>query len=325
MMKGTKLSTMTAMDGSFSLDAVPPGTYYVIPQLPGYLSPIGQFSQKERMAADKATIEAVEAGAQKVVIAPGAAANIEITLDRGATIAGAVRYDDGSPAPSVSPELMMLDKDGKWKELPSASMAPVLTNDQGRYRISGLPAGQYAVKAALPTTAASMGIGAGSLSLHMNMGDALVVYSGGALWMKDVKPVKLAAGDTLDDVDIVFPTDGLHVVSGSVVVRSDQHPVNSGTVELQDPADKTVKLRMTMLGKDGSFQFNYVPDGTYRLEVTSAADLQTASGDPANPIALLLSGKAPRSFREYGETGMVLSLPGNSEGITLQVPDAASK
>ena len=326
MMKGSNLSAMTAMDGSFSLDKVPAGTYYVIPQLPGYLSPIGQFSQKERMAADKETVEAVEASAQKVVVTPGSANDLEITLERGASIAGTVHYDDGSPAPSVAPVVMMLEKDGKWKDLPSASMAPSTTDDQGRYRISGLPAGQYAVKAALPTVVASTGIGAGSLSMHMNMADALVVYSGGAMWMKDVKPIKLAAGDTLDDVDITFPTDGLHVISGSVVAKSDQHPINAGTIELQDPADKTDKLRVSMIGKDGSFQFNYVPDGTYRLQVTSAADMQSAPGTGAdNPLAALLSGKEPKSFKEYGETGMTLTLPGNSEGVTLQVPDAPNE
>jgi hypothetical protein len=324
MMKGSNLSTVTALDGSFSLDKVPAGTYYVIPQLPGYLSPIGQISQKERMAADKATLEAVEAGAQKVVVAPGSTANLDIELNRGATIGGIVRYDDGGPAPNVTPVLMVLDSDGKWKDLPPPSLVQAPTDDQGRYHFSGLPAGQYAVKAALPTTSASMGIGAGSFAMHMNLGDALTVYSGGALWMKDVKPVKLAVGDSRDDIDITFPVDGLHVISGSVVAKLDQHPVNSGMVELQDPSDKTVKLRMTMIGKDGSFQFNYVPDGTYRLQVTGAADMEgAAAGDAANPLAMLLSGKGAKSIKDYGGVGMTLTLPGNSEGLTLQVPDAA--
>jgi hypothetical protein len=324
MMKGSNLSTITAMDGSFSLDKVPPGTYYVIPQLPGYLSPIGQLSQKQRLAADKDTIQAVESKAQKVVVAPGSTANLDVELNRGAVIGGTVSYDDGSPAPNVTPVLMLLGQDGKWKDLPSPSMVPSVTDDQGRYRVSGLPAGQYAIKAALPTTSASMGIGSGSLSMHMNLGDAMVVYSGGAMWMKDVKPVKLSEGDTRDDIDITFPISGLNVISGAVVAKSDGHRVNFGTVELQDPANKTVKLRTTILAKDGSFQFNYVPNGAYRLQVTSSADMGGGGDtDPGNPLGILLSGKAPKSFKEYGESGMMLTLPGNSEGLTLQVTDAA--
>src|SRR5579859_2579414 len=38
-MKGSNTSAMTALDGTFSLDKVPPGTYYVVVQLPGYTSP----------------------------------------------------------------------------------------------------------------------------------------------------------------------------------------------------------------------------------------------------------------------------------------------
>lgn len=327
MMKGSNLTTLTDMDGGFSLDKVPTGTYYIIAQFPGYLSPIGQLSQKERMMANQSTIAAVEAEAQKVEVAPGSAANLDISLDRGATIGGRLLYDDGSPAPSVTPTLMLLNKDGTWKELPPPSLMLSVSDDQGRYRFSGLPAGEYAVKATLPTTSANMGIGGASLSIHMNIGDALAVYSGNALWMKDLKPIKVSAGDTRDDVDIRFPIDGLHVVSGSVVAKSDGHPVNSGTVELEDPSDKTVKLRLTMIGKDGNFQFNYVPNGTYRLAVTSAADMEAnGDSDPSNPLAMLLSGKAPQNLKEYGETGMTLTLPGsNSEGLTLQVPDAASK
>lgn len=324
VMKGSNLSAMTTLEGSFSLDKVPPGTYYVIPQLAGYLSPIGQFSQMERMEANDSTLAAIKASAQKVVVQPGAALNIDIQLERGGAIAGVVHYDDGTPAPGVNPILMSLGADGKWKDLPPATMLPPVTDDRGHYRFSGLPAGKYAVRAALPTVQASMGIGAGSVSMHMNMGDALEVYSGDAVWKKDVKPVELAAGESRDDIDIAFPIGGLHVVSGTVVAKADGHPVNMGMVELQDPADKTVKLRTTMIGKDGSFQFNYVPDGAYRLQVTGAADMEGAVGvDSSNPLSMILSGKMTKPTREYGEAGINLSLPGSSEGLTVQLPDAA--
>jgi len=326
MMKGSNLSAMTAMDGSFSLDKVPPGTYYINPEYRGYLSPLGRISGKERLAAGPDTLSAIEQAAQKIVVAPGSTTNLEIQIERGAAIDGVVHYDDGSPAPNVAPVLMVLGKDGKWKELAPADFRPSATDDQGHYRFSGLPAGKYAVKATLPTVVASMGIGAGSLTMHFNTGDALVVYSGNALWIKDVKPIELAPGDTRNDVDVSFPTDGLYVVSGSVVAKSDGHPVNAGSVELRDPFDKTVTLRSAKIGKGGSFQFNYVPGGTYRLEVTGAADTETAGaadGDANNSLAMLLNGSKAKSLRKYGETGLTVTLPGNSDELTLQVPDAA--
>jgi len=79
-------------------------------------------------------------------------------------------------------------------------------------------------------------------------------------------------------------------------------------------------LRVTMIGKDGSFQFNYVPDGTYRLQVTGAADMEGAEDvDSSNPLAMLLSSSNAKSAKEYDAAGLTLTLPGNSEGLVLQV------
>ena len=48
VMTVSNLSTLAGIDGSFSLDKIPPGTYYVIAQLPGYQSPLAQISAMER-------------------------------------------------------------------------------------------------------------------------------------------------------------------------------------------------------------------------------------------------------------------------------------
>jgi hypothetical protein len=161
-----------------------------------------------------------------------------------------------------------------------------------------------------------------SFFVHMNTGDALQIYSGDALWEKDIKPIELKAGENDEGVDLTFPINGLHVISGTVVAKADGHAVNAGTVELEDAADKTQKLRTAMVGKDGTFQFNYVPDGSYRLEVTGAADMAgTATTDSNNPLVMLLN-KDAQSVKDYGTTGITLTLPGNSEELALQVPDA---
>ena len=58
VMKGNGLSAVTGLDGSFTMDKVPPGTYYVVAQLAGYQSPFSQISAMERVKADEATIKA---------------------------------------------------------------------------------------------------------------------------------------------------------------------------------------------------------------------------------------------------------------------------
>jgi hypothetical protein len=322
-MKGSNLSTVSALDGSFSLDKVPPGTYYVIAQLPGYRSPLSSFSQKERMKADPVTMAAVESAAQKIVVQAGAQTSVTVELDRGGALSGTISYDDGSPAPGVTPTLMIRGKDGQWKELGGPGPLPVATDDRGHFRFYGLAAGDYAVKAALPTSQAVIGLGASSLGMHMNLADALVVYSSGALREKDVKAIALGDGEQRDGIEVIFPIHGLHAIAGSVVAKSDNHAVNAGTLELEDSGTKTV-VRMATIGEDGTFRMDYVPEGSYVLKVTSAADTEAREGsDPgAGTFARMLNSK---TLREYGSAEMPLAVNGDATGLVLQVPDAGGK
>lgn len=301
-LKGSGLSALTGIDGTFSLDKVPPGTYYVVAHLPGYRSPLSQFSQAERMKADAETLKAVQSAAEKIVVQPNQAAHVELRLERGASLDGNIRYDDGSPAPGVTPVLVALEKDGKWKEL-AIAMLPTPTDDRGHFRLCGLSPGKYAVKAALPTMQASVGLGASSLAMHMNMGDALVVFSGGALREKDIKPIEIGPGEAVDGIDVVFPLSGLHAIAGSIVAKTDNHPFNAGTVALLDSETKA-SLRTAIIAQDGSFRLNYVPDGQHILQVSDAADTEkTGEFEMESDLARMMNSKTVKS---YGEAEMPL-------------------
>lgn len=323
MLKGSGLSTLTGLDGSFVLDHVPVGTYYVVAQLPGYESPLSQFSQKERMKSSADTLKAVEAVAEKIEVQANQPAHVDLRLERGASLSGAVHYDDGSPAPGVTPILMVQQPDGTWKDL-SISMMPTPTDDMGRFRFYGLLPGKYAVKTSLPTMQASMGLGPESLAVHMNAADALVVYSGGVLRQKDVKPVEVGSGASVDGVELTFPLSDLHKITGTVVAKADGHPVNSGSVSLLDPDTKT-SMRMALIGRDGTFQFNYVPDGQYTLQVSGAADTEPkAPGAEAmeSDLVRMLNSK---TLKSYGTLEQPLMLKGDAPDLTLQVPDLPAK
>lgn len=326
MMKGSNLSAITGLDGSFSLDKVPPGTYYVVAQLPGYLSPLSQLSMAERMKADDATLKTVRESSEKIVLAPNQPAHVDLRIERGASLSGVVRYDDGSPAPGVTPVLLMLQADGKWKQVGAGvSLIPTVSDDRGRYRIYGIAAGKYAVKAALPTSQTMMGMGGGasSISMHMNLGDALEVYSGGALREKDVKPVEVGPGADVDGIDIIFPLDNLHTVAGSVVAKADGHPVNAGMITLMDPDGKT-PVRSAMVEQDGTFRMNYIPEAQYLLRATGATDKDhgSAPAGPANPLSDMLSQS--KVLKTYGDAELLITVKGESTGLSLQVPDAKS-
>jgi hypothetical protein len=323
IMKGgnSSLSALTNLDGAFSLEKVPPGTYWVVAQLAGYLSPLSELSVMERAKPGDDALKIVQATAEKIVVQPNQSAHVDIRIQRGASISGTVRFDDGSPAPGVNPTLMKLDKDGKWKELGGTTTMPINSDDRGHYRLFGLQPGKYAVKAALPTIQTAPGIGA-MPSIHSSMGDMLTVYSGGALHEKDVKPVEVGAGDEVDGVDVIFPLDNLHSVAGTVVAKSDQHTVNSGWVSLED-ADTKEQIRGTGIEQDGSFRLNYILEGQYTLKVSGAADTEkSADAASAGVFAQFMPGK---TLKSYGSTEMPLTVKSESTGLVLVVPDAAAK
>jgi len=323
VMKGNNLSTVTGIDGAFSLEKVPPGTYYVLAQLAGYQSPLRQFSQMELMKTDAAALEAVESSSPKIVVQSGQPVHADIQLERGASISGTIHYGDGSPAPAVTPILMVQGKDAKWKELSSANgILPVSTDDRGHFRIYGVAAGKYAVKAALPTMQAMTGLGA-SISMHMNMGDALIVYSGGAMREKDLKPVEVGPGAEVDGVDVIFPLDNLHMVAGNVVAKSDGHAVDTGTIVLEDPDTKAM-LRTMTVNPDGTFRLNYVPEGQYLLKVDGAADTDSAGSGDSGSGSDLMRMMHSQVLKSYGEAEQPVRVKNDAAGIVLQVPDQAA-
>jgi hypothetical protein len=313
--EGSDLQTLTGLDGSFQLDKVPAGTYYVISQLRGYRSPLSALSQEQRMQPDATTFAAITRQAQRIVVASGQTIQARIELDRGATLSGRITYSDGSPAQNVTPALLLRAKDGGWTQVFTSAL-PVPTDDQGAFHFLGLPPGKYAVKAPLPTEQMIIGVGLGQMSTHLATGDALVVYSGAALQEADIKPIELAAGESRTGISLTFPLNGLHTISGTVVAAPDHHPVNAGTIELQE-AGNASPLRTLQIKNDGTFALHYVLDGAYVLKVKRAADTQApADGTPCQIRC--------KEIRHYQPVSMPVTVKGDVSAVTLTVSGTAT-
>jgi hypothetical protein len=312
--KGTGLTAVTSIDGSFEMPKVPAGTYFVVAELKGYLSPLSSLTEEEKFSAKADAIGRIRASAEKIVV-QSAPVRADVRLERGGSISGVIRYDDGSPAAGVTPVRMVLKEDGKWVTdtfNPGAQQTNT-SDDRGHYRISGLAKGKYAVKAQLPTIKSIIGLG-GSQSLHSSFGDALVVYSGGVFREKDIKPIEVGVGEDVDGIDIVFPLDNIHQVSGAVTAKTDNHPLNSGWVNLSD-AETKATLRHTRIEEDGSFKFNYVPEGQYELMI-GGSDIDKNA--PGGAYAQMFS---PNVLKKYKGVTMPIDVKGDMTGLAVQLPD----
>jgi hypothetical protein len=314
--KGTGLSAISGIDGSFEMPKVPPGTYFVVAELKGYLSPLSVLSTEERMTGGADAVKKIQAQAEKIVV-QDAALRVDVRLERGGSISGVIRYDDGNPAPDVKAIRMVMQEDGKWKAdtFSPSSPAPT-TDDRGRYRISGLPKGKYAVRADLPTNQSTTGLGSGSFDMHPNSGDALVIYSGGVLREKDIKPIEVGTGDDVDGVDLIFPVDNLHLISGTVTAKMDNHPLNAGVVYLKDAETKAL-VRHTRIEEDGSFKFNYVPEGKYQLATSRAGD--TDKDGPGGYVEMV----NPTFLKSYQDATLPIEVKGDQTGLAVQVAEQA--
>jgi hypothetical protein len=101
------------------------------------------------------------------------------------------------------------------------------------------------------------------------------VCLGNTFRKKDAKTVKVNAGESVNGIDIVIPLSGLHTVTGTVTAITDGHALGRGTVRLLY-ADDREKAREIPLEEDGSgsFTFQYVAEGSYILQVSSAGDAE---------------------------------------------------
>jgi len=136
---------VTDDDGRFTLADLPPGRYALVVEKPGYVK---TYYGNRRPGGMPATPVAVLAGQP--------APDITIRVPRGAVVAGTVRDQFGTPVSGaqVSVKLVALvNGRRRMSDVPNLRVPLATTDDQGRYRIYGLPPGEYAVFCSLPTIA----------------------------------------------------------------------------------------------------------------------------------------------------------------------------
>jgi hypothetical protein len=252
-------TAQTGLDGSFLISNVAPGEYYVVAKKFGYL-PVADASDDDFEHPSKDLEHALAAALTPVKVAANRTSMTDVTLARGAAISGTVRFDDGEPYAPVLILLLRKDESGKWLSYDPAETGGLFegvpTDDQGHFRMAGLPAGEYLLKTSLETG-----------------GYSLDVYSGDGIRLRDAKAIKVKDGEDSTGDNIEIPLAKLHSVSGTVTSLETGLAVNSARVELRDPDDDSVVAATATGGSGSEFHFLYVPEGEYVLKVKNASDV----------------------------------------------------
>ncbi len=332
------MSVTVGVDGGYRFTHVRPGSYYLHVKEPGYVDTLAAFTGEDLSSSEPAVRKRVTGAVQTVSIAGDEPVRADVRLERGAVLAGRVNYDDGTAAvgwtvramarrnASAAPTLEILGMDLSALDTSHAEEVCV-TDDGGRFRIAGLPTGEYVLQArmtaaamdetpfgAAPSTAGSL------LSIAGGVGGIkglrMTVYSGDVTRVSEAKSIAVRAGEERAGANLTVSLRGARTVSGYVVAGLDGHPVNGGSVVLA--AGNDAQERWTAgIREDGSFRFDLVPAGSYTLRTSHAGDSVTSSS-----MKILGREVAERKLlRGYGAGAVAVEVGDGDVVLKLVVPE----
>jgi hypothetical protein len=297
-------------DGTYHFDHVVPGEYIVITYLDGYLSPFETIpvSPGDRSIAQLFARIVAAQGSLKVG-AEGTQA-FDVSLERGASISGRVTYSDGSPATQVGVELQDIAGPSSRPGSPYIQLGDIdrsefvhtsfETDDRGRFRIAGIRPGTYRIAAVQLQEEPSQWPEPDSL--FRSIAGAIRYYTNDTIHPGLAKAYKLAAGQELDDLTIRVPLKGFYNVQGEVLAQ-DGRRMTGADVTATDVSDPAVWL--TAIVHDGSFRFDRLPPGTYKL-TTPYGNMAPAGQLPAETFG---ASETTFTVKDKGVTGVALTLP----------------
>lgn len=339
---GLSMSIETAFDGSFSFSHVPYGSYYVVALEPGYVSPYTRLSlaRGESFPQDGEPLTPGQKNARELVfksipqvdVESTLPLSVDVVLERGGAISGTITYDDGTPAAGVHVSALIRNSQPGKEPWISLDMMSNMWNrmecdDRGNYRISGLPAGKYIVRASFSAMKQIRYISGHSSSGTSTNGSSseLTVYSGNTPRMKGASSFSIALGEERNGEDIQIPISKMHTVSGNFVSALDGHVVNGGGAELLNADDKSPVGQANSTVDDPGFTFYFVYEGDYILFSPMSADndiveLPQPHSDMPSPPQY---ENHPRHF--YGAVSMPLHVEGDMTHVTIAVPEPTAK
>jgi len=318
-------ASTVGMNGEYSLAGLKPGTYYIHAVAAGYVDPLTEFTDEELASTDPAVKARIAAKVQIITVNGNEAAHVDLRLERGAAVSGRVLFDDGSPAsgwmvsaiqPGSKSDLSESTMAAVQALTPSGSQTVARTDDMGNFRLSGLAAGEYALRAGMVTTAT--GVSASNIS-EAGSGINLAVYSGDTFDRAAAKAFKMGTGENRAGADITVPQRKLHNIVGHVAAKTDNHMINTGTVTLTEKDNPGLELNAS-IHADGSFRYEYLPAGTYELKIGNAADSVTTGSSSLMGMAIPKKDTL-RKYASDAKTVTLADMDVSSADFTLAQTD----
>lgn len=240
------LATRTDAEGKFHLHSVQPGTYMLGAQKPGFVSPQDETPPRVEIAAG-----------QQVK-------GLKVELLRGALVSGRVLDPDGDPAPSVQVHLVHVRK---RSQAANDYRSGAATDENGEYRIRGIPPGKYRVQAKMQT-------GMHEVVLQRPLGQAGDVvaespqptYYPSTLELTQGAVIEVQPGARVEGIDIRVLTGAAHRIRGRVAGPSSGPQPQYASIQLTSiPRRLGLQHSALARGKGSAFEIQGVRPGRYLL------------------------------------------------------------
>jgi len=313
-------------EGNFHISKVEAGDYVADVESPGCISATA-FYDASAFTRKNGNDENFDTGKLKndfasAKVSAGQETKIDAFCKRGGAIAGTVTYEDGSPAPNVHVNLLRKTDSGVQQVMSGLNASSLIghrTDDRGYFRIAGLPAGEYVLAASEDSHAGTTGsVDENFLGFGAGSGGLARIFYGDVLSIKEAKPIKLALGEERDDADIHLVTGKLYSVSGTLVAKSDQHPVAQANIALMitDTEANAQRSTLSVTDEEGRWSFDGIPDGVYLIMVNPGFEVLELQEKTRHPDSLKTYAAITREITVHGK---------NLEGIKLEVKEDEKK
>ena len=308
----------TDLNGAFTIAGVRPGTYYVVVTVPGLLSPFAQFTPEQLAHPTPEIAQRIAGTLTAVSVQPNGTSSVDIRLSRGASLAGTITFDDGTPFLNAEVTVQRHAADGKWVSAYANGNAAVKTDVDGHWRAGGLMAGEYRVRLRLEVSDHRQDVLLGNSSSSSGRTlYAISVYSGDTTRERDAKTVTLEDNQQMSGEDIAIPASKLHSLSGAVLDARTGQPLNACRVELVYADDGTSAASATIDPETRTFFFNFVAEGEYRLKTQNAREVRY------EPVTLDQYGfpeeRKSATLHAYAPGELPVVVTGEMTGIDLSV------
>ena len=259
-------TAITADDGSFSFDRLPPGRFMLGAFKDGYVPMSSGATRTGRPGTG-------------VQVAEGQAVRVSLRLPRGAVITGTIVDVDGLPSQGIAVTALAhryVGSQGERRYIAAGMPGLAVSDDRGVYRIFGLPAGDYVVAAQPQQRQVGFpGAEVRTVARGVVSEKGLIlsqVFHPAATDVGRASRVTLRAGEECSGIDIQLQYVPLATVGGTVSSGSGSNPAILTMARTDEvPGFDAVRGARADADADGRFTFSSVPPGQYRIVARGSA------------------------------------------------------